>query len=243
MTDVLRLGDVEVKVHPAAELFPMMSDPELEELAADIAKNELQQPIVYVRDELLDGRNRIAAIARIRDERRREEITKEVQEGKKSIVYPFLADPYGYVVGANLHRRHLTVKQKREVIAKVLKADPDRSDRSIGKLTKVDHKTVATVRAEQEDVGTIPHVATRTDTKGRHQPAKKGGPSFRSRLEAMRAGTQRCGELPHAEPAPATNSAPTLPSSPNAVPPPASEPEELRSLLQIAQKNKATLIR
>ena len=73
MTDVLRLGDVEVKVHPAAELFPMMSDPELEELAADIAKNELQQPIVYVRDELLDGRNRIAAIARIRDERRRED--------------------------------------------------------------------------------------------------------------------------------------------------------------------------
>ena len=90
----------------------MMSDPELEELAAGIAKNELQQPIVYVRDELLDGRNRIAAIARIRDERRREEITKEVQEGKKSIVYPSLADPYGYVVSANLHRRHLTLKQK-----------------------------------------------------------------------------------------------------------------------------------
>ena len=35
-----------IKVHPAADMFPMMSDDELDELAADIAKNGLRQPIV-----------------------------------------------------------------------------------------------------------------------------------------------------------------------------------------------------
>lgn len=37
----------------------------------------------------------------------------------------------------------------------------------------VDHKTVASVRREQVDVGKIPHVTTRTDTKDRKQPATK----------------------------------------------------------------------
>jgi hypothetical protein len=40
-------------------------------------------------------------------------------------------------------------------------------------VAKVDGKTVATVRAEQEGRAEIPHVETRTDTKGRKQPAKR----------------------------------------------------------------------
>jgi hypothetical protein len=38
-------------------------------------------------------------------------------------------DPYEYVLSANLHRRHLTADQKRELIAKVLKAKPEASVR------------------------------------------------------------------------------------------------------------------
>ena len=63
-------------VHPAAALLPMMSDAELEALAADIKANGLQQPIVVWEDNteaaeggegpfptyLLDGRNRLAAM-------------------------------------------------------------------------------------------------------------------------------------------------------------------------------------
>jgi hypothetical protein len=67
-------------VHPAAELFPLMSetDPKaLQELAEDIKKNGLQQPIA-IRDhpgydrrnpdsakrrQLVDGRNRLDALA------------------------------------------------------------------------------------------------------------------------------------------------------------------------------------
>ena len=58
-------------------------------------------------------------------------------------------DPVAYVISTNLHRRHLTAEQKRDLIAKLLKAKPDLSDRAIGKMTKADGKTVAKARANR----------------------------------------------------------------------------------------------
>jgi hypothetical protein len=61
-------------VHPAAELFPMMSQDELLELGKDIAENELHTNIVLFEVDksqvkvnacpvaLLDGRNRLDAL-------------------------------------------------------------------------------------------------------------------------------------------------------------------------------------
>jgi hypothetical protein len=83
------------------------------------------------------------------------------------------ADPYALALSLNVHRRHLTNEQKRELIAKVIEANPNRSDRQIAELVKRDRKTVGSVRAQMEDVGRIPHVGARTDTRGRKQPAKK----------------------------------------------------------------------
>jgi len=67
-----------IKVHPAAELFPMMSDDELVLLGRDIAKYGLREHLVvwtpYQSEEftynnsdeyLLDGRNRLEAIERV----------------------------------------------------------------------------------------------------------------------------------------------------------------------------------
>jgi hypothetical protein len=71
--ETMKFGDIVVRVHPAARLFPMMTGAELDELAADIAKNGLQHPVVWLGNELLEGRNRIAAIARIPDQKRRED--------------------------------------------------------------------------------------------------------------------------------------------------------------------------
>jgi hypothetical protein len=60
-----------LKIHPAAELFPRMSEDELRTLAADIKRNGLQTPITVMVDragnngewcyQLLDGRNRLDA--------------------------------------------------------------------------------------------------------------------------------------------------------------------------------------
>jgi hypothetical protein len=51
-----------LKIHPAAELFPLMSEPELRELGEDIKTNGLLSPIAIYDGALVDGRNRLDAI-------------------------------------------------------------------------------------------------------------------------------------------------------------------------------------
>jgi hypothetical protein len=82
-------------------------------------------------------------------------------------------EPFDYAISANIHRRHLTAEDKRRLIAEILKAKPEQSNRQIAETVKADHKTVGTVRTEMEGRGEIPHVSTRADTKGRQQPAAK----------------------------------------------------------------------
>jgi hypothetical protein len=164
---------VGIKVHPAADLLPMMTDAELDELAADIAKNGVQQPIVWLMGQLLDGRNRVAAVYRIPDEKRREEIVARWQNGKNCIILPFEPDPHGYVVSANIHRRHLTAEQKREIIASLLKAKPERSDRETAKIARASPTTVGAVRAGLEKAGGVSKLDTRTGADGVAQPAAK----------------------------------------------------------------------
>jgi len=83
------------EIHPVADLFPMLADDELAELAEDIAARGLLQPIVLDPDgRLLDGRNRLAAC-------------------EKASVEPKFAifdgdDPDGYALTVNITRRHLT---------------------------------------------------------------------------------------------------------------------------------------
>jgi hypothetical protein len=48
-----------LKIHPAAEVDPMMSDDELRVLGEDIKKNGLQHPITTYDGMLLDGRQRL----------------------------------------------------------------------------------------------------------------------------------------------------------------------------------------
>jgi hypothetical protein len=49
-------------IHPAAELFPMMTEAELRELGEDIKKNDLHEGVVIFDGQLLDGRNRLDAM-------------------------------------------------------------------------------------------------------------------------------------------------------------------------------------
>jgi ParB-like chromosome segregation protein Spo0J len=92
----------------------------------------------------------------------------------------------------NVHRRHLTAEKKRDLIAKVLKRQPETSDRQIGEMVKADNKTVAAVRAEMEGREEIPHVETRTDSKGRKQPSKKSERQP-TELEALRERAAKLG--------------------------------------------------
>ena len=188
-------------IHPAADLFPLMSPDELKVLGEDIKAHGLTSPIVLWSPKrrsgkifLLDGRNRLDALERLGlqivsslgfglDLRAATGADNEWHlcgeagepDDDRDPGYASGCDPYAFVISANIHRRHLTAEQKRDLIAKVLKATPEKSNRQIAETVKVDHKTVGTVRSDLEARGEIPHVESRTDTKGRVQPARSLG--------------------------------------------------------------------
>jgi hypothetical protein len=78
----------------------------------------------------------------------------------------------------NIHRRHLNAEDRRKVIAELLKAAPEKSDRQIASETDSNRTTVGQIRKEREKSGDLSIVDTRTDSRGRRQrghkpPAKK----------------------------------------------------------------------
>ncbi len=156
-----------LRVHPAAELFPLLSETELRELAEDIKKHGLHElPVVYRDPELgvcvLDGRNRLDAL---------ELIGWPAGVEASRIIRPSEPfDPVAYVLSKNLHRRHLTADQRRDLIAKVLKAKPEASNRQIAKQVKADDKTVAKVRTELEATAEIPQLEKTKGKDGKARP-------------------------------------------------------------------------
>jgi len=97
------MGVTELPVHPAADLFPMLSGDDFTALAEDIAEHGLREPVWVWRDEdgveyLLDGRNRLAACAESGTEVRTQRYTGD--------------DPINFVVSLNIQRRHLSAGQR-----------------------------------------------------------------------------------------------------------------------------------
>ena len=159
-----------LRIHPAAELFPPLSKQEQRALADDIKQYGLRQPVSFIKDVegnplLLDGINRLDALELLS-----EEIVLDNRKIFKQL--PADIDADAFVVSQNIHRRHLTAEQKRELIGKRLVADPSKSNLQIAREVRADDKTVASVRRELEGRSEIPSVETRTDTRGRKQPAK-----------------------------------------------------------------------
>ena len=94
-------------VHPYADKFPMLPEPELAELAESIRANGLRNPIVLTPDGLiLDGRNRAAACERVGVAP-----TTTVYEGD---------DLAEYVIDCNTSRRHMTTGARAMATALVL---------------------------------------------------------------------------------------------------------------------------
>ncbi len=105
-----------MKFHALADLFPLLEGVELDVLAADIKTRGLLHPIVLYEEKILDGRNRWNACKAAKVEPR-----TETYRGK---------DPVGYVISANLHRRHLDESQRAMVAGRLATMEEGRPSKT-----------------------------------------------------------------------------------------------------------------
>lgn len=94
------------EVHPVADVFPMMTGEAFELLKEDIRVNGQREPIVFWKNMLVDGRNRLKACEQLGIEPDESELMDET-------------DPIAWVISHNLHRRHLSESQRSMVSAKL----------------------------------------------------------------------------------------------------------------------------
>jgi ParB-like chromosome segregation protein Spo0J len=170
----------EYAFHELATVFPLLEGGEYTALIDDIRRHGLLEPITLFEGKILDGRNRYRAC-----------LAAGVEPRFREILFGDYAEAAACVISANIHRRHLTAEQRRELIEKLLKADPGQSDRQIAETAKVSDKTVAAVRRQAEARAEIPHVEKRTDRNGRSQPARKEKSSKVSKAQPRLAVVKR----------------------------------------------------
>jgi DNA-binding Lrp family transcriptional regulator len=179
-------------IHPAAEMVEAATNEEQRVLRGDLKQHGQREPVVLVRigqgrEQLLDGRTRLDL-----QEANGDDVIGA--DGKLTVPHRIVELPddaaaISYVLSLNLFRRHLTLKQKRELIDKLLKAMPEKSNRQIAKTVGVSHPHVAKVRKALEKSGDVETVTTSVDTKGRKQPAKKTSKLIRAPLEPTKSTT------------------------------------------------------
>lgn len=96
-----------MKFHPYAEVFPLLSDTELDDLSTDIKSFGLREAIWLYEGQVLDGRNRFLAC----------------QKAKVKPTYRTFKGTDGgalaLVVSANIHRRQLTEAQRAMAAARI----------------------------------------------------------------------------------------------------------------------------
>lgn len=95
-----------MKIHPAAEIFPLMTGAEFDALVQDIKENGLREPIVLHEGEVLDGRNRLRAC-------------EQLGKKPKFTEWNGVGTAHSYVVSKNLHRRHLNESQRAMIAARL----------------------------------------------------------------------------------------------------------------------------
>ena len=174
----------ELPVHPAADVFPMLDDDELAELANDISENGLQQPVVVaqVGEEwmLIDGRNRRAACKLVRVE-------------PAYTVLDGVADIGEHILSLNIYRRHMTKGQRAMAVAKIYpngqqgkKLRPDLDEvRALGKRVS-EARTVLKYAPDQADL-VLTGAVSLDDAYRKAQESKNAANSVEQRFARLKS--------------------------------------------------------
>jgi DNA-binding Lrp family transcriptional regulator len=151
-----------LEFHELAELFLLLEGDDFKQFVEDIRTHGQQELITLFEGQVLDGRNRYNACIAVGIEPETKNFIGTREQARD------------FVISANIHRRHLSAQDKRGIIEKLLKANPERSDRQIAEVAKVSHPHVGKVRAEMEKTGDVETVSTSIDSRGRKQPRQRG---------------------------------------------------------------------
>lgn len=131
---------MEMKTHPAAEVFPMIGKEELTALANDIVQNGQVHPCITWNGILVDGRNRIAACKIAGVEPRFE----ERQFASESAVIDF-------IISTNERRRHLNPSQRAMIAAELTKIGSaslhNKDEKQEGEPAKPEPKPISSEKA------------------------------------------------------------------------------------------------
>ena len=122
--------------HQSADLFPMMTDEELADLAADIKANGLLHPIVVDKEgALIDGRNRARAC--------------EIAGVEPTIMVFDGDDPRAFILAMNIKRRHMTKGQQVMAVA-MMYPEPEKGGK--GKRSRIQEGLVEPCKTFQNRV-------------------------------------------------------------------------------------------
>lgn len=158
-----------VRWHEYADLFPWMDDKAYAELKADVAKNGVIEPVVFIGDAILDGRNRYMAARDLGVEYPRVEFTGD--------------DPLAFVLAKNLSRRHLTESQRAMVAAKLAKMPEGRP------------KKTAQIQAVSQSDAAERLSVSRASVQAAKQVQDKGAPELVKAVEAGKVSVAAAAEV------------------------------------------------
>ncbi len=112
-----------MEFHEVANIFPLMTNDELDELADDIKREGLLHPITLHEGKILDGRNRYIACLRI-------DVEPRYEEWKNG------GSPVAYVISENLKRRHLDESQRSMIATKLANMNEGHPTAPIGAVSQ-----------------------------------------------------------------------------------------------------------
>jgi len=122
------------------------------------------------------------------------------------------------------------------VVKKFLEEFPETSDRQVGKIAGVDHKTVGVVRKDLQSRGEIPHVSTRTDSLGRSQPSTKPVAKVRTEMEST-------SEIPRSNARLGADGRTTIPKHVNSPAKPSPKPEPVNPVIVLPKEEPVEILK
>ncbi len=165
------MNETDREYHELSNIFPLMQDAEFDALKADIKQNGLIEPIWIDRDgKIIDGRNRHRACIETG-------VSEKFRTYEKS-------DVLGFIIGLNLHRRHLNETQRAVVAGKIsnlkngqratfanLQSTPVTQSKA-AEMLNVSPRTVATVKAVEKEAPELLEKMERGEITA-HEASKK----------------------------------------------------------------------